>query len=174
MARRCSCGYVIEDRWANGCPLCGAAIGGGSTRTAPGGGGGGPAVGSRTPIYLGLGLVAVLAVGGMVMNRVAARRQPPAELTRPTETDSTGRVRVGMPMADVARVLDAEAGRRPSAAGSVTSKFPDGLTKSGTLTWAKDSRVLVVVFDGGKAAFLHEHRTDTPGPEEFHVEFADD
>lgn len=156
MSVRCrSCNYLITDAWGNGCPLCGAPYpSGGGGGGGPGGGGG---AGGRNPLYLGLGVVFVLLVGGSLLNRFGSRPDPRPAFDSPVrEADSTGRIRVGMPMGEVARVVDADAGRRAGAADGVLVRFPDIETKSGGLNWMRDGRLVTARFVQGRVAEVIE------------------
>src|SRR5438105_3802908 len=149
MARHCdSCGYRVEDRWANGCPICGGPLGGG-------GGGGecrpsrsgfdlGDLLGGRNAIYAVIGGLVLLSAGGYLLNRLNLGNRQPPNPPAARQADSTGRIRVGMPMHEVGKVLDAEAGRDPTAEGSLTRKFPAGDTRRGYLHWQKNGRGLMI------------------------------
>ena len=171
MSVRCpSCNYLITDQWANGCPLCGAPYPAGGGR-----GGGGEddgSGGSRRPLYLGLAVVFALAAGGGLMSR-ARNRPDPANRPPIREADSSGRVRAGMPMAEVAKVIDADAGRRRAAPDAVLARFPDIETKTGVLTWVRDGRALRIAFDRGRVVRLLELTGAGDEPEQLAVVYDD-
>ena len=171
MSVRCrSCGYLIQDPWANGCPLCGAPYEGGGGGGRGGGGGGG---GSRGGVYALLGIVAVLFIGGTVLNRVNGRRADPMDDPPERLADSTGRIRVGMHMNDVGRQLDSDLSRRRTDPNSLAAKFPEGMTRSGMLVWVRDTRVLFVRFDRGRVSAVDEGEGN-PGTEEVQQIMYDD
>lgn len=172
MSVRCrQCNYLITDPWANGCPLCGAPYSGGGGGGFRGGGGEGG--GSRTPLYLGLGVVFAILVGGSLLNRFGGRGDDP-QPNGPVQADSTGRIRVGMRMADVVRELDGDAGRRRSNPDSIAAKHPDIDTKGGVLQWSKGGRALVILFDRGGVVGVVEVPAEPGSPEQFEVAYHDD
>jgi hypothetical protein len=171
MPVRCSsCNYLVADPWAGGCPLCGSPLPEGTPR---------PGVrsddegGSRRPLYLGLAAVFVLAAGFGLLNRNRNRADghPPGVAVR--EEDTTGRVRVGMPMAEVARVIDADAGRPGTAPDAVLARFPDIETKSGMLAWVRDGRALAIPFRQGRVARVLEVAGTDCKPERLTVVYHD-
>lgn len=77
------------------------------------------------------------------------------------ESDSTGRIRVGMRMSDVARVIEPEA--RTAGIPHLTDDFPPGNTRSGDLEWREDGRWVRVTFAGGVVTGVREEPAGLSG-----------
>ncbi len=64
------------------------------------------------------------------------------------DTDSTGRIRSGMPISEVARVIEAD--RPPDGdLPHLTRDFPPGTRPTGWLTWRENGRVVFIRFVNG-------------------------
>jgi hypothetical protein len=106
--------------------------------------------------------LALLSGGGFLLSRLNLGNRPQPDPPAVRQVDSTGKIRVGMPMHEVAKVLDAEVGREPAAPNSLAARLPEGTKKSGELTWARDGRVLSIEFEEGRVVAIDEE-TVPPG-----------
>jgi hypothetical protein len=77
------------------------------------------------------------------------------------ESDSTGRIRVGMAMSDVARVIEPE---DPAPPGEpLADTFPPGNTRSGDLVWCENGRWVRITFSRGKVTGVREEPAGKSG-----------
>ncbi len=144
------CGFPVTDPWADDCPRClmpleaedVPAVRPGPPR---------PRVG-RLIVLIVLGVCVLVLGANKASDYVWASRH----LGPPGEADSTGRLRAGMPMHEVARALDGEP--QPQGLPQVTESFYPGMTGSGQLVWARDGRIVRVNFTRGVAESIEEGR----------------
>lgn len=145
MPRMChSCGYTTPDVWADECPRCKRPMA--LTSGAADGPGVGLPRGSRRRFWLVAVVLLVLAIPAVGLGVIYLA--PTVFLGPPKEADSTGDIRKGMRPDDVGKVL-------------ALDKAPErGFV--GTITWAKDGRVLRVRFDQGRVVGVEEGTVPLP------------
>ena len=142
------CGFPVTDPWANDCPLCLTPLQAedvSALRPRP--------RRRRLDWYV---LLIVLSVFGLMLSvhqtfdYVFASHH----LGPPGDTDSTGRIRAGMPMHEVAQALDAEP--QPADCPQMAESFDPGMKGHGHLVWARGGRIVRVRFTHGVAESIEE------------------
>jgi len=138
-----SCGYTTPDVWADQCPRCKRPMA--LTSGAPDAPGGRPRRSSRR-WWLAAVVLLLLAVPAVGLGVVYFA--PAVFLGPPKDADSTGEIKVGMRPPEVAKVLAIDAQLKRGFAGSVT--------------WARDGRVLRVRFAQGRVVGVEEGSLPVP------------
>jgi hypothetical protein len=173
------CRYYNADDASQLCPGCGAALritflpppdepmpgrpqtAGAPILGVPAGRGPVPSLGSRvltwvTGTPLGLAVLAISAVLllGSVWEWI--KHDPTSD------ADSTGRIRVGMTMSDVAQEIEPEP---PAAPGlpHLTETFPPGNTRNGDLVWRENGRWVRITFSNGRVTGVREEPAGNHG-----------
>lgn len=145
MPRMChSCGYTTPDVWADQCPRCKRPMA--LTSNTPDAPGARPRRSSRR-FWLVASLLLLLALPAVGLGVVYFA--PTVFLGPSKDADSTGEIRVGMRPPEVAKALSIEA---PQLRGGFV----------GSITWAKDGRVLRIRFTQGRVAGVEEGSLPVP------------
>jgi hypothetical protein len=103
-------------------------------------------------IGLSLLILGGVLVGGRFMDWAATKETGDA--------DSTGRIRVGMAMSDIARVIESDKPYFPDLP-HLTHDFPPGCRSTGILTWREKGRVVFIHFVEGRVTGV---RDEPAGP----------
>jgi hypothetical protein len=110
---------------------------------------------TATRVGLAVLVLGAVLAGGRFMTWAATKETG--------EADSTGRIRVGMAMSDVAHVIEPDPPPFPGGP-HLSQKFPPGSRTSGWLTWRENGRVVFIHYADGRVTGVRE---EPAGPHGF-------